>query len=93
MYARGCTAVGVDEICRQAGVHKGSFYHFFPSKQALILAVLLKEVPLSDVAGMVARGEAVLPDAVLPGVVVADPAGDVDTANSQKALTSAPAEH
>jgi AcrR family transcriptional regulator len=40
MYARGCTAVGVDESCRQAGVHKGSFSHFFPSKQALILAVL-----------------------------------------------------
>ena len=40
MYACGCTAVGVDEICRPAGVHKGSFYHFFPSKQALVLAVL-----------------------------------------------------
>jgi len=40
MYARGCTAVRVDEICRQTGVHKGSFYHFFPSKQALGLAVL-----------------------------------------------------
>jgi len=39
-YARGCTAVGVDEICRQAGVHQGSFYHCFPSKQALVLAVL-----------------------------------------------------
>jgi Bacterial regulatory proteins, tetR family len=23
-----------------AGVHKGSFYHFFPSKLALVLAVL-----------------------------------------------------
>jgi TetR/AcrR family transcriptional repressor of nem operon len=40
MYARGGTAVGVDEIGRPAGVHKGSFYHFFPSKQALVLAVL-----------------------------------------------------
>jgi len=39
-YARGCTAVGVDEICRQVGVHKGSFYHCFPSKQGLVLAVL-----------------------------------------------------
>jgi TetR/AcrR family transcriptional repressor of nem operon len=28
------------EICTQAGVHKGSFYHFFPSKQALVLAVI-----------------------------------------------------
>src|SRR5437879_1375938 len=26
-------------MCTQAGVHKGSFYHFFSSKQALVLAV------------------------------------------------------
>ena len=32
MYVRGYTAVGVHEICTQASVHKGSFYHFFPSK-------------------------------------------------------------
>ncbi len=40
IYARGYTAVGVQEICDQAGVNKGSFYHFFPSKQALVLAVI-----------------------------------------------------
>jgi TetR/AcrR family transcriptional repressor of nem operon len=40
MYARGYSAVGVQEICAQAGVNKGSFYHFFPSKQALTLAVI-----------------------------------------------------
>ena len=40
MSVRGYTAVGVHEICTQAGVHKGSFYHFFPSKQALVLAVI-----------------------------------------------------
>ena len=40
MYARGYHAVGVQEICVQAGVNKGSFYHFFPSKQALVLAVI-----------------------------------------------------
>lgn len=28
-------AAGVDEICRQADVRKGSFYHFFPSKADL----------------------------------------------------------
>ncbi|MCA8949991.1 MAG: TetR/AcrR family transcriptional regulator [Planctomycetes bacterium] len=32
--------VGTAELCRRAGVHKGSFFHFFPSKQALLLAVL-----------------------------------------------------
>jgi TetR/AcrR family transcriptional regulator, transcriptional repressor for nem operon len=40
MYARGYSAVGVQEICAQAGVNKGSFYYFFPSKQALTLAVI-----------------------------------------------------
>jgi TetR/AcrR family transcriptional regulator, transcriptional repressor for nem operon len=40
IYARGYSAVGVQEICAQAGVNKGSFYHFFPSKQALVLTVI-----------------------------------------------------
>ena len=39
-YARSYEGVGVQEICRQAGVKKGSFYHFFPSKRDLTLAVL-----------------------------------------------------
>ncbi|MBX3733610.1 MAG: TetR/AcrR family transcriptional regulator [Verrucomicrobiae bacterium] len=30
--------VSVDDICSQAGVKKGSFYHFFPSKADLALA-------------------------------------------------------
>ncbi len=30
-------SVSVDDICRQAGANKGSFYHFFPSKAALAL--------------------------------------------------------
>lgn len=33
-------AVSVDDICRTAGVKKGSFYHYFPSKQDLALAVM-----------------------------------------------------
>lgn len=33
-------AVSVDEICKVAGVQKGSFYHFFPSKLDLTLAAL-----------------------------------------------------
>jgi TetR/AcrR family transcriptional repressor of nem operon len=32
--------VGVQQICDRAGVRKGSFYHFFPSKRDLTLAVL-----------------------------------------------------
>jgi TetR/AcrR family transcriptional repressor of nem operon len=40
IYARSYADVGVAEICEQAGVQKGSFYHFFPSKRDLTLAVL-----------------------------------------------------
>ncbi len=38
--ARSYAAVSVDELCRHAGVRKGSFYHFFPSKRDLALAAL-----------------------------------------------------
>lgn len=38
--ARSYRTVGVKEICHRAGVNKGSFYYFFPSKQALMLAAL-----------------------------------------------------
>jgi TetR/AcrR family transcriptional repressor of nem operon len=37
---RGYTALGIAEICTTAGVPKGSFYHFFESKQALALTVI-----------------------------------------------------
>ena len=40
VYARSYIGVGVQELCDHAGVKKGSFYHFFPSKRALTLAVL-----------------------------------------------------
>ena len=33
-------AVSVDEICTKAGVHKGSFYHYFPSKADLALETM-----------------------------------------------------
>jgi TetR/AcrR family transcriptional repressor of nem operon len=40
MATRGYAAVGVSEVCREAGVQKGSFYHFYDSKQTLTLAVI-----------------------------------------------------
>lgn len=40
MHERGYTAVGVSELCSAAGVKKGSFYHFFPSKLELALEVV-----------------------------------------------------
>ncbi len=39
-HARSYADVGVSEICDHAGVQKGSFYHFFSSKQDLALAVI-----------------------------------------------------
>jgi AcrR family transcriptional regulator len=36
----GYEASSVADICAQAGVSKGAFYHHFPSKQALFLAIL-----------------------------------------------------
>ncbi len=40
MGGRGYGNVGVAEICRRAEVQKGSFYHFYDSKQALTIAVV-----------------------------------------------------
>lgn len=40
IHSRSYADVGVAAICDQAQVKKGSFYHFFPSKQELTLAVL-----------------------------------------------------
>jgi TetR/AcrR family transcriptional repressor of nem operon len=39
-HTRSYADVGVSEICDHAGVQKGSFYHFFPSKRDLALAVI-----------------------------------------------------
>lgn len=40
MQARGYSATTVDELCEAAGVAKGSFYHFFGSKEDLAVAAL-----------------------------------------------------
>ena len=39
-HVRSYADVGVSEICAVADVRKGSFYHFFSSKQELALAVI-----------------------------------------------------
>lgn len=40
IWANSYAHVSVDDICRAAGVQKGSFYHFFPSKSDLAAAAL-----------------------------------------------------
>ena len=40
IHSRSYADVGVNELCQHAGVKKGSFYHFFPSKQDLTLTAL-----------------------------------------------------
>ncbi|MES9877555.1 MAG: TetR/AcrR family transcriptional regulator [Candidatus Sedimenticola sp. PURPLELP] len=39
-HSRSYADVGIKEICDIAKVQKGSFYHFFPSKQDLAMAVI-----------------------------------------------------
>lgn len=38
-FTRGYRGVGVRELCETAGVKRGTFYHHFPSKEDLLLAV------------------------------------------------------
>jgi TetR/AcrR family transcriptional repressor of nem operon len=39
-HARSYADVGIKEICDLANIQKGSFYHFFPSKRDLAIAVI-----------------------------------------------------
>jgi TetR/AcrR family transcriptional repressor of nem operon len=54
MLRDGYSATRVDEVIRKAGLSKGSFYHFFDSKEALGLAAL--EHYYTDRAGRLAAG-------------------------------------
>ena len=40
MWEESYGAVSIDDICRRAGVKKGSFYYFYESKSALAVAAL-----------------------------------------------------
>jgi TetR/AcrR family transcriptional repressor of nem operon len=40
MLTQGFVGTGVEDVCAAAGVTKGAFFHYFPSKEALALAVL-----------------------------------------------------
>ena len=72
----GYSAASVDEICAEAGVSKGAFYHHFPSKQALFLELLNEWLDTIDAGFEAARKDSV-PETLLaftdmlPGIFAA----------------------
>ncbi len=45
----GYNAASVDDICKEAGVSKGAFYHHFPTKQAVFLALMNDWLGMIDI--------------------------------------------
>ncbi len=45
---KGFDSTGVADVCTTAGVSKGAFYHHFPSKQAVFLALLNRWLTVLD---------------------------------------------
>jgi len=72
----GYDAASVDEICTEAGVSKGAFYHHFPTKQAVFLALMQGWLAMIDL-GMEAVHQDSVPETLvtmtdlLPGVFAA----------------------
>ena len=56
---RGYNAASVDDICAEAGISKGAFYHHFESKQALFLALLDSWLQTIDSAIEASKGKSV----------------------------------
>ncbi len=75
LFARdGYDATGVAGLCAEAGVSKGAFYHHFPTKQAVFLALLDGWLAALDaqIAGLV-NTSASVPEALLNMAGLAGP--------------------
>jgi AcrR family transcriptional regulator len=72
----GYDAASVDDICAEAGVSKGAFYHHYPTKQAIFLALMQGWLGMIDL-GMKAVHKDTVPETLvqmtnlLPGVFAA----------------------
>jgi AcrR family transcriptional regulator len=72
----GYDAASVDDICSEAGVSKGAFYHHFPSKQSVFLALMNGWLSMIDM-GLEAVHKETVPQTLvqmtdlLPGVFAA----------------------
>jgi TetR/AcrR family transcriptional regulator, transcriptional repressor for nem operon len=49
IFSSSYASVSVAEICKKAGVNKGSFYHFFESKDVLAIAAIEHQYQLNKV--------------------------------------------